>query len=462
MVVSANKKQQFLEKNQEKFNLLLTYLSFVRGFNLSIIEVNFQHNLELIINAITNHPNCANIQFWVLNLDDPELRFFRDEMVKRLRDFTIESDKKLVILVKGLENAIGVQSEKSPFLSDLNYIRDLLPRDIPYPIIFCLPTYAVDRLAKFAPDVWSWLSVFRFENIETPDTQQHNIIPYNLSKLEEKIPEDNQDRIDFLRERLAEYYQSQDDSVKELFYLMSQLGIAYRKQKNLTKAEDYLKQAEVLLQQNESLIYLSDQANLYHNLGEVYYNKFNFLQAINYYQLALSIFQEIGDRRGESNSLNGLGNIYFLLGEYEKARDYEQQSLNIAREMGDRRGESKSLNYLGMLYSSLKEYEKAIDFYQQSLNIAREMGDRRGESYSLNGLGRVYFSLGEYEKVIDFYQQSLNIAREIGDRLGESNSLNDLGMVYFSLREYEKAIDFCQQSLNIAREIGDRLGEGFL
>ncbi len=63
-----------------------------------------------------------------------------------------------------------------------------------------------------------------------------------------KIPTGIEERIDFLRERLSEYYEANDDSVKELFYLLSELCIAYRKQQDLEKAEIYLHQAEDLYQ----------------------------------------------------------------------------------------------------------------------------------------------------------------------------------------------------------------------
>jgi tetratricopeptide (TPR) repeat protein len=452
MVISADKKQQFLEKNQEKFNLLLTHLSFVKGFNLSIIEFDFKRDLEMIINTITNHPKTANIQFWILNLDDPELRFFRDEMVKRLADFTIEADKKLVILVKGLENAIGIQDQQSPFLADLNYIRDLLPRDIPYPIIFCLPTYAVDRLGKFAPDVWSWLSVFTFEKIETPDTQQRNLTTYNLTQFEEEIPADNQDRIDFLSNRLAEYYQSKDDSVKELFYLLSQLGIAYRQQKDLTKAEDYLQKAEGLLKENQSLIHQSDQANLYDNFGKVYQNNLN--KAIYYYQLSLDIFRKIGDIHGVENSLNNLGNAYNNLGEYQKAIDIFKQSLNIAREISDRRFEGISLSNLGLTYYYLTDYEKAIDFLQNSLHIAKETEYPLREGISLGNLGIAYQSLGEYENALKYIQEALEIVSKIGNRHAEAEFLKNLAEIYQKLGNLDLAIKYCDQALNLAKELG--------
>ena len=195
-------------------------------------------------------------------------------------------------------------------------------------------------------------------------------------------------------------------------------------------------------------------------LGNYYLHLGSYSKAIDFYQQALIISRDIGDRGGEGNALGNLGLAYDSLGNYEKAIDFYQQQLTITREIGDRRGEGAALGNLGLAYDSLGNYEKAIDFHQQSLVIKREIGDRRGEGAALGNLGLAYDSLGNYEKAIDFHQQYLTIAREIGDRRGEGNALGSLGLAYHSLGNSEKAIDFHQQYLTIAREIGDRQGEG--
>ena len=52
-------------------------------------------------------------------------------------------------------------------------------------------------------------------------------------------------------------------------------------------------------------------------------------KAIGYYEQALTIAKEIGDRRGEGNHLGNLGSAYYSLGEVQKAREYLEQALAI-------------------------------------------------------------------------------------------------------------------------------------
>ena len=47
-------------------------------------------------------------------------------------------------------------------------------------------------------------------------------------------------------------------------------------------------------------------------------------------------------------------------GQIREAIDLFQQSLPIYQEIGDRRGEAQSLGNLGMTYTQINQYEKAV------------------------------------------------------------------------------------------------------
>ena len=61
---------------------------------------------------------------------------------------------------------------------------------------------------------------------------------------------------------------------------------------------------------------------------------------------------------------------------------FYEQALLIDREIGDRRGEGAALGNLGIAYATLGETRRAIKFFEQTLFIDREIGDRRGEGKS--------------------------------------------------------------------------------
>ena len=62
-----------------------------------------------------------------------------------------------------------------------------------------------------------------------------------------------------------------------------------------------------------------------------------------------------------------LGLTYQQLGYVRKAIEYYEKALKISREIGDRRGEGNNFGNLGNAYSHLGKPRKAIEFLKQSL-----------------------------------------------------------------------------------------------
>jgi tetratricopeptide (TPR) repeat protein len=101
------------------------------------------------------------------------------------------------------------------------------------------------------------------------------------------------------------------------------------------------------------------------------------------------------------------------LGETRRAIAFYEQALAIAREIGDKRGEGNRLGNLGNAYSALGETRRAIAFYEQALAIDREIGDKRGESIRLENTGHALLALNEIAKSIQSYSQAIQVADEI-------------------------------------------------
>jgi len=167
------------------------------------------------------------------------------------------------------------------------------------------------------------------------------------------------------------------------------------------------------------------------------------------------------DKQVHGAVLGNLGLAYNHLGESRKAIEYYEQALKISREIGDRLGEENRLGNLGLAYYRLGEIKKAIEYYEQALEISREIGDKCGEGNHLGNLGLAYCDLGEPKKAIEYNEQALKISREIGDKRGEGNRLRNLGLTYSDMGEPKKAFEFLEQSLAIGEEIEDPRIIGF-
>jgi tetratricopeptide (TPR) repeat protein len=83
-------------------------------------------------------------------------------------------------------------------------------------------------------------------------------------------------------------------------------------------------------------------------------------QAIRKLEEALPLWQAMGDRRGEAQTLNLIGAFHFELGESQKALTYCYQALPLLRAVGDRQGEMYSLRDIGVAYRNLSELPKVL------------------------------------------------------------------------------------------------------
>lgn len=185
----------FIAINQQVLAELLIFIDFAdEKLTIGFVEINFASDRDKLIHILQNHPQCQGIQFAVLNCLEPELRYLRDTILQNLDKITLDPGKKLVVLITGLENSIGMYGEYPPVLQDLNFIRDAYASSIPHPLLLFLPDYALTRLAQYAPDFWAWRrGIFRFKTASDSLQQSLEIFQCihspDAEKVEEKLAE---------------------------------------------------------------------------------------------------------------------------------------------------------------------------------------------------------------------------------------------------------------------------------
>ncbi len=238
------------------------------------------------------------------------------------------------------------------------------------------------------------------------------------------------------------------------------LGNAIRGKGDLQKAKEYYEQAIAISREvgdkRYEGIWLGD-------LGNINADEDNFLKAIESYSAAHKIAQEVGDRRHESWWLGVLGQTYIKMKDFQKAKDCLKHALSISEKIFYRRGISSQLAALGEIYFSMGEFLKAIECF---VSLAKEMKetdkDRKQERLYLKTIGDAYFAYGEYSKSISYYEKVLDINREVKDRKDEIVLLTNLGDRYTDLRQFEKAIKHYNPAIDINNLFGDKQTEVIL
>jgi tetratricopeptide (TPR) repeat protein len=91
--------------------------------------------------------------------------------------------------------------------------------------------------------------------------------------------------------------------------------------------------------------------------------------------MSLSVFTQIGDRRGASTTLNNLGNLFVEMGALADAKKYYEQALAMTREISYRRGEPYPMAGLGDALTAQGNLATARQQYEQALALVKELND---------------------------------------------------------------------------------------
>ena len=121
------------------------------------------------------------------------------------------------------------------------------------------------------------------------------------------------------------------------FYLI--LFRAYRRISDYINAERYCRELLVLSHESGALLMEGFVSMALGNICEI---QCKFTEAIQLYNKAINIRATTGDKKGEVNACVSNGTMFYKLGEYVKAKEYYERALHITIQIGDRDGEALS------------------------------------------------------------------------------------------------------------------------
>jgi tetratricopeptide (TPR) repeat protein/anti-sigma regulatory factor (Ser/Thr protein kinase) len=197
----------------------------------------------------------------------------------------------------------------------------------------------------------------------------------------------------------------------------------------------------------------SGLARSYNNSGIVYAEMNEYTKALENYQKALKVYQEMGVKKNISIAYNNIGSIYRSLNENKKALTYFLKSLKIQEEIKEPTI-AITLTNIGLIYFEEEKNAEALYYYSRAEKGFDEISNKHGFILLLKNLGDYYKKQKDTNKAIGFYNKSLKISTEIGNQLETSICLQKIGQLSLDKKQYNDAINFAEKSLKIAEEVG--------
>jgi class 3 adenylate cyclase len=231
--------------------------------------------------------------------------------------------------------------------------------------------------------------------------------------------------------------------------------------------------------------------------GMSYYFQNNWIDALIQWELALEVYDSIGDLSGVSNMLNNLGAVNFNGGDDEQALKYYLESLKVAEKSNDSLRTVTALINIGTVYlTKPTTHDLAFEYYQRAYPLSVKLGDldamgtcavNIGElfmrkdtetnldsalyyfetaletyqksatgnvAFALKNIGAVYALRGEFEKAIEYQTNAYNLAKSGDGRLEMAQSLLSLANTYKLKGDLENAISAYSDAYELAKDIG--------
>ena len=449
---TGNPEAAFLQRNAESLQKIAIFADLSEGFTVGFVEVALERDCAFVIQALTSHSDDLDVQWIPLKFEQPDLRYLIAAITTALESVERIPDTKVVLLVCGLERAIGGYGDYPPLLSNINIARDTYVKKLPYPMLFLLPSYAINRFARFAPDFWAWKSIeVRLQSDLPPHDQA--VAALSIIADPERVMPVAQERFDLLYRLLQDYRQPSPTRAD----LLNQLGHAYESHLNYPKAEQAYQEA---LNFYETLTDSLDQAETLNNLAELYYAMGRCGEAEPLFTRSLAIReQQLGaDHPNTAASLNNLAVLYYAMGRCGEAEPLFTRSLLIReQQLGDNHPDTAtSLNNLAGLYQAMGRYAEAEPLSQRSLAIREQQlgADHPNTAQGLNNLAGLYQAMGRYAEAEPLFQRSLLIReQQLGaDHPDTAASLNNLAALYQSMGRYGEAEPLSKRSLAICEQ----------
>lgn len=202
---------------------------------------------------------------------------------------------------------------------------------------------------------------------------------------------------------------------------------------------------------------VADTATSYNNIGRLYYNMGEYSKALEYYEKALKIREQIfgSEHPYTAKSYNNIGLVHYGMGAYSRALEYYEKALRIKELVLGRKDPSTAISYnnIGQVYDGLGDYPKALDFYETSLRIREQVlgMEHPDTAQTYNNIGAVYYHMADYSKALECNMKALEIyEKSLGaDHTATATTCNNIGCLYYKMEDMPKALEFFEKSIRV-------------
>jgi CHAT domain-containing protein len=190
-------------------------------------------------------------------------------------------------------------------------------------------------------------------------------------------------------------------------------------------------------------------------MGHVYSLKGRYQEALQSYQKALDLFQNLGQEVEASRTLSASIQPLIYLGEYQEAHSRAAKAREVFKRNGDLLRLARLDNNLANALHRQDRFEEAIVLYRRALQALEGLGESSDLAITLNNIAACSISLLDFKSALEAYQRARSYSVE--QHMPQLTTQVDYNIAYLHyLRgDYSQAINLYQSTRAICNEVGD-------
>jgi len=210
----------------------------------------------------------------------------------------------------------------------------------------------------------------------------------------------------------------------------------------------------------------AEEARVQEALGGIAYWQGDLVGAIQPYQRALELWQEIGDRREIANALYNLAFTYnmnmnnrgiALVADVPYGRTLLEQALAIYREIGDQRGVGNVLWAIGSVELYGYKNDEALAIFIEARDAFKAVGDRTMEAWALHMAGVSNIQRADWAAAAELFDHALRHFLDNGDITGQAIVVEDYATLALASGDKERGIRLWAASRRLQEAFGTGL-----
>lgn len=229
------------------------------------------------------------------------------------------------------------------------------------------------------------------------------------------------------------------------------LGLLLMHQANYDNARRYFFKAMSIY---ENLDDKKNVARCADKLGDIYTALGNVEEAKKQYTYSLSFNEKLEDNEGVANSYTLLGNLANKTNNSTRALEYFQRSLTIHTNADDNVGLAKDYNNIGLVLYDQKDFTYALEHFNKALEYARTSGNVRGMADAYDNIAKIHEAEGNIDEALQYYSKASKLYIDLNDEQSIASSYNHIGTIKKDQGKYKDALDYYFNSMSLAKAVG--------